>query len=1018
MDYKAFISYSHAADGELAPWLQQALHKFAKPWYRLRALRLFRDKTSLALTPELWPTIEQALEVSEKFILLASPEAATSRWVQKEVDYWITNRSSKSFFIVLTEGNLQWDLDRNDFEWSKTNSLPPNLKSYFRDEPLYLDLRWVRTADHLSLREHRLQDAIADLAAALHGRPKDELVGADIREHRRTLRLAWGTGITLFLLAILFGIAAIYANWQRIEAERLARNSMSRALAAQSVTYLNTKPETSLLLAVEAIEATRAHDSMVLSPAEEALRSALVNLSGSMPLSKHGNRVESAEFSPDGKWIATASSDGTVKVQHSEPDQPETFVLEVSSEGAQRASFSPDGRRLLALGGGVAKVWEISAMSAGPMFESSPEDNVALASFVGSGDLLALVSQDGELHLVGLEGNSAKVSQQHTIEGSPETLATNLSGDALAIGSSQGQIYMLAPGVDEAKLETVYEMGLGTITALDFSENARWLFVGNLDGRAVLIDRDTVQPKEKVLSVRPEDVEGFQRPPGTDPFGDVNASVDRVAFDAAGRYVAAGIRDGTVRVWDLLDIVADPLEIRAHNDTILQITFGPNAQWLMTSGRDGYNRFFSMPDGREFFTLPHRHEVPVDVVELNPARTRLLTADRSGSVRLWWLEPDGQEPKEIPGLRNLPVATSVVFDARREQVVWATSEPYTFVMTRLLSGGDPTLLAKFDRTVEVAVSDDGRYLAASGTDPRIYFWDLNRTGAEPNVLVGHAPAVFSLAFSSDGKWLASGSGDQTARIWRVEGPTVNAETILPHGSAVGTLSFDQSGKLLATGDWSSTVRVWSVPDGTLVRKEKLGDSNNSVKKVLITPDGRWLVSCAGNTVWIHALDKGGEAHLLRGHSDLVTLLAVDEASQWLASGSWDGTVRLWTFANPELEEYVLGGHVTGISDIAFSPDGTRLATTEGNAEVLLWHVTSPEAPPVRLRTPEPVAAVAFGPESQKVFAITEKGGVMIWDLDVENLVDLGCRLAGRALSDEEWKQFLIDQPYRPRCLAE
>jgi WD40 repeat protein len=209
-----------------------------------------------------------------------------------------------------------------------------------------------------------------------------------------------------------------------------------------------------------------------------------------------------------------------------------------------------------------------------------------------------------------------------------------------------------------------------------------------------------------------------------------------------------------------------------------------------------------------------------------------------------------------------------------------------------------------------------------------------------------------------------------------------------------------------------------VPDGTLVRKEKLGDSNNSVKKVLITPDGRWLVSCAGNTVWIHALDKGGEAHLLRGHSDLVTLLAVDEASQWLASGSWDGTVRLWTFANLGLEEYVLSGHVTGISDIAFSPDGTRLATTEGNAEVLLWHVTSPEAPPVRLRTPEPVAAVAFGPESQKVFAITEKGGVMIWDLDVENLVDLGCRLAGRALSDEEWKQFLIDQPYRPRCLAE
>jgi hypothetical protein len=47
MAYHAFMSYSHAADGKLAPALQSALHRFAKPWYRLRAMRIFRDKTSL-----------------------------------------------------------------------------------------------------------------------------------------------------------------------------------------------------------------------------------------------------------------------------------------------------------------------------------------------------------------------------------------------------------------------------------------------------------------------------------------------------------------------------------------------------------------------------------------------------------------------------------------------------------------------------------------------------------------------------------------------------------------------------------------------------------------------------------------------------------------------------------------------------------------------------------------------------------------------------------------------------------
>jgi hypothetical protein len=78
MIYKAFISYSHSADDKLAPALQSALHRFAKPFYRLRAIRVFRDKTSLHLTPELWPLIQKALADSEYFLLLCSPDAAKS----------------------------------------------------------------------------------------------------------------------------------------------------------------------------------------------------------------------------------------------------------------------------------------------------------------------------------------------------------------------------------------------------------------------------------------------------------------------------------------------------------------------------------------------------------------------------------------------------------------------------------------------------------------------------------------------------------------------------------------------------------------------------------------------------------------------------------------------------------------------------------------------------------------------------------------------------------------------------
>jgi hypothetical protein len=76
--YDAFISYSHVKDKPIAASLQSAIRKLGKPWYRRRALRLFRDDTSLSATPHLWPTIEQALGQSRFFLLLASPEEILS----------------------------------------------------------------------------------------------------------------------------------------------------------------------------------------------------------------------------------------------------------------------------------------------------------------------------------------------------------------------------------------------------------------------------------------------------------------------------------------------------------------------------------------------------------------------------------------------------------------------------------------------------------------------------------------------------------------------------------------------------------------------------------------------------------------------------------------------------------------------------------------------------------------------------------------------------------------------------
>jgi hypothetical protein len=184
--YDAFISYSHAADGLLAPGLQVAVQSFAKPWHQRRALRLFRDQTSLAASPKLWPTIVRALEQSRFFILLASPASAASPWVGREVAWWRANRSGETMLVVLTDGALHWDDELDDF--SAASSVPDELRGWLAAEPLWIDLRWARREEHVSPRTPRFRDAAASLAAAVRGLEKDDLVGEDLRLHRRAIR--------------------------------------------------------------------------------------------------------------------------------------------------------------------------------------------------------------------------------------------------------------------------------------------------------------------------------------------------------------------------------------------------------------------------------------------------------------------------------------------------------------------------------------------------------------------------------------------------------------------------------------------------------------------------------------------------------------------------------------------------------------------------------------------------------------------------------------------------------------
>jgi hypothetical protein len=168
--YAAFLSYRREPDGRLAVALQRELERFAKPWHLRRALRVFRDDTNLAANPDLWHAIVTALDSSDIFILLASPEAARSEWVDREAAHWLAHRPPASVLLGVTAGELVWT--GSGFDRAATTCLPPALLAAFTTEPRWVDLRGLRDRPRLDLSVLPFREAVVDLAAPLRGWPR------------------------------------------------------------------------------------------------------------------------------------------------------------------------------------------------------------------------------------------------------------------------------------------------------------------------------------------------------------------------------------------------------------------------------------------------------------------------------------------------------------------------------------------------------------------------------------------------------------------------------------------------------------------------------------------------------------------------------------------------------------------------------------------------------------------------------------------------------------------------------
>ncbi len=773
-------------------------------------------------------------------------------------------------------------------------------------------------------RYETAQDLAADLHRFLEGRPLAarrssvaQRFSKLVSRHRTVASL-----LVAFLCVSLamLGVGTFQIARQRnraeqamVEAHAAQRNAETAAARLQmerGVRRLEQRDSLGLLdlaqaaLTARDIPALREPLSALWSVWIQPYEGRLLHLVG------HDASVHDVAFSPDGRFLVTASADGTARLWDATTGQPFSPPMKHPAE-VWRVAFSPDGA-LLATGAadGAARLWntETFELQGAPLrhpkgvirrIEFSPDGRLLATGVVRGEEARVWNVQTGRLQCPAIR----KHSHRYDLDFSP-------SGDVLA-AASHG---------DETQL---WDIATGKPQSTFFHPNS--------------VQRIRFSPDGKTIATAAYDrcVRWWDVASGEQAGPSISTGLPQdIAFSPDGRLLAAATAEGSARIWKVRTDtpVTPPL---VHTARIETICFSPDSRLLATTSHDQTARLWNAETG-EPIGPPLRHADLVWAVAFSPDGSRVATASRDGGARIWSTTAAGR-----PTVVAQPdLVRAVEFDPQGNFLAVASGsdlrlcDPLTVMPRRVLKHPSPVF--------SVAVHPRGAAVATGTDDGAVCVWDAS-TGKRLFDPIGHQARIADLAFSPDGEVLAVGVDATDANVFlydaltgqRRRGPPDELDALLV------SLAFDPTGKQLAIGTARPPLRVWDLQRNRWVpcSISKVGRVNGLAFNPV---NSRLAVGCADGETTLHDPQTGDQRGVSLWHNDRVFDLAFSPQEALLATASRDGTVRLWSTEEESLHYGAPLRHDRKVADLAFHPDGRWIATGCEDDCVRLWEI--PELP--------------------------------------------------------------------------